>query len=72
MQALWVRLRPDEKVADDASWVLYKLGQPISPLDVMLNGSQSQHTVSSEGVSVSSIRDDSGVQETLNIRQALI
>lgn len=37
-----------------SSWRLYKLGQPISPLEVVLNGSQAMHAVGDEGVSVDS------------------
>ena len=33
---------------------MYKLGQPISPLEVMRNGSYAQHAVGDEGVSVDS------------------
>ena len=59
---------PDTQIADPASWLMYKLGQPISPLQVMLNGSQSQHTVSREGISVTSHEDENGARETLTIR----
>ena len=38
-----------------SSWLLYKLGQPISPLEVVLNGSQALHAVGDEGVSVDSV-----------------
>eukprot|EP00887_Chlorella_sp_A99_P001854 scaffold19.g1854.t1 len=37
---------------DPASWLLYKLGRPISPLEVILNGSRSLHAISDEGVTV--------------------
>ena len=37
-----------------SSWLLYKLGQPVSPLEVLRNGSQSMHAVGDEGVSVAS------------------
>lgn len=33
---------------------MHKLGQPVSPLDVVLNGSHSMHAVGQEGVSVGS------------------
>ena len=52
LQALWVRFMPPTEVADPASWLMYKLGRPISPLEVILNGSQSLHAVGDEGVSV--------------------
>lgn len=39
---------------DPDSWRLFKLGQPISPLEVMRNGSQSMHAVGDEGVTVDS------------------
>jgi len=37
-----------------SSWLMYKLGQPMSPMDVILNGSQAMHAVGDEGVSVDS------------------
>lgn len=46
------RWRPDPRAVDPASWALWKLGQPISPLEVILNGSHSLHAVGEEGVSV--------------------
>ena len=51
-QALWLRFVPSAAVADSSSWQMYKLGQPISPLKVMYNGSQAQHAVGVEGVCV--------------------
>lgn len=39
---------------DPSSWLMYKLGQPVSPWGVVFNGSQSQHAVGDEGVSVDS------------------
>lgn len=38
-----------------SSWRLYKLGRPVSPLDVVVNGSKSMHAVSDEGVHVDSV-----------------
>lgn len=35
-----------------STWALHKLEQPISPLEVILNGSRSLHAVGDEGVSV--------------------
>lgn len=58
-QAMFVQLGsgPD---AEPNSWRLYKLGRPISPLDVVVNGSKSLHAVSDEGVHVDSIAADGG------------
>ena len=64
---MWLRFAPG--LADPASWIMYKLGQPVSPLDVMLNGSQSQHAVGPEGISVKARANRDGVQEVLNIGQ---
>lgn len=69
MQAMWVQFAPSADVADAASWQMYKLGRPISPLEVVLNGSQSMHAVSDEGISVRGA--GSGNWEQLNIRSAL-
>lgn len=49
---------------------MYKMGQPVSPLDVMLNGSQSQHAVSPEGISIASFPSGSGCREVLTIGYA--
>ncbi|KAL4430828.1 hypothetical protein ABPG75_006084 [Micractinium tetrahymenae] len=51
-EALWVRWRPDPAAVNASTWVLHKLGQPISPLEVILNGSRSLHAVGDKGVSV--------------------
>jgi hypothetical protein len=51
-QAFWFKFAPEPEVADSKSWTMYKLGQPISPLEVINNGSQSMHGVSDEGISV--------------------
>jgi len=64
---MWVRFAPLPALVDPESWRMYKLGQPVSPLDVMLNGSQSQHAVGSEGISVASKAGQDGVQEVLTI-----
>ena len=69
MQALWVQFAPSAPVADAASWQMYKLGRPVSPLEVVLNGSQSMHAVSDEGISVRGV--GRGSWEQLNIRSAL-
>ena len=37
---------------DPASWLLWKLGRPISPLEVILNGSRSLHAIDDSGVAV--------------------
>lgn len=37
------------------TWRMYKLGHPISPLDIVFNGSKSLHAVSEQGVSVDSV-----------------
>lgn len=39
---------------DAQSWVMYKLGTPVSPLEVLRNGSHAMHAVGDEGVAVSS------------------
>ncbi len=49
---MWYRWRPSLDSVDPTSWVLHKLGQPISPLEVILNGSHALHAVGDEGVSV--------------------
>lgn len=66
---MWVQFAPSADVADAASWQMYKLGRPISPLEVVLNGSQSMHAVSDEGISVRGV--GSGNWEQLNIRSAV-
>jgi hypothetical protein len=63
-QAAWVSFVPE--AADSSSWQLNKLGRPISPSEVMLNGSFSQHAISDEGVSVNST--GGSPRERLNIR----
>ena len=37
-----------------STWRMHKLGQPISPLEVALNGSQAQHAVGDDGLTVDS------------------
>ncbi|KAK9798230.1 hypothetical protein WJX73_010911 [Symbiochloris irregularis] len=51
-EAMWVRFAPSLRAVDPKSWRMHKLGQLISPLEVMLNGSQAQHAVGLEGVQV--------------------
>ena len=68
-QALWAQFKPDPAVVDPQSWTMSKLGSPISPLEVVLNGSQSMHAVDDEGIWVQGM----GLQrswEQLQIRQA--
>ena len=62
-----MKFQPDPAVADPESWTMYKLGHPVSPSNVMLNGSQSQHAVSREGVSISSQPDSKDQRELLTI-----
>ena len=50
-QALWAEFAPDAGVADPDSWLMSKLGSPVSPLDVVVNGSHSMHAVDDAGVS---------------------
>lgn len=52
LQALWLRFAPGSDVVDSSTWQMYKLGRPISPSEVVFNGSQSMHAVTQEGVSV--------------------
>lgn len=66
---MWVQFAPSVSVAEPDTWQMYKLGQPISPSDVVYNGSRSMHVVSDEGVSVKGVGDSSW--EQLNIRSAL-
>ena len=69
-QALWAQFKPDPAVVDPESWTMSKLGSPISPLEVVLNGSQSMHAVDDEGVWVQGM----GLQrswEQLQIRRAI-
>ncbi len=68
IQAAWVSFAPDVNMANSSSWQLSKLGRPIAPLEVMYNGSHSQHAVSDEGVTVTGI--GSAAWEQLNVRQA--
>ena len=65
LQALWLGFAPDVEVAHPESWQLFKLGMPVSPLDVVVNGSHNMHAVSDEGVAVTS---RAAPQETLYIR----
>ena len=63
-QASWVSFAP--RAADAATWRMSKLGSPVGPLEVIYNGSFSQHAVGDEGVAVKA----AGVAswEALNIR----
>ena len=68
LQALWAQFKPDAAVVDPDSWTMSKMGSPISPLNVVLNGSQSMHAVDDEGIVVEGM----GLQrswEQLQIRQ---
>ncbi len=67
-QAAWVSFAPDPLAANSSSWQMFKLGRPISPLEVIYNGSYSQHAVSDEGVVVTGAGLHAG--EQLNIRHA--
>jgi hypothetical protein len=69
LQALWAQFKPDTSVADPYSWSMSKIGSPISPLEVVRNGSQSMHAVDDEGIMVEGL----GVQQSwehLQIRHA--
>ena len=69
LQALWAQFKPEAAVVDADSWTMSKMGSPISPLEVVLNGSQSMHAVDDEGIMVEGL----GLQrswEQLQIRQA--
>ena len=66
VQAVWVQFAPDVDVTDFSTWQMYKLGRPISPLEVISNGSYSQHAVSDEGISVTGAGQHAS--EELNIR----
>lgn len=61
-----MQFAPSGNVAEPESWQMYKLGQPISPLNVIYNGSHSLHAVSDEGISVRG--RGNGAWEQLNIR----
>ena len=39
-------------MADPDSWLMSKIGSPVSPTDVVRNGSHSMHGVDDDGVSV--------------------
>ena len=51
-QALWAEFAPDATVADPDSWLMSKLGSPVSPTDIVVNGSHSMHGVDDDGISV--------------------
>jgi hypothetical protein len=67
-EAFWLRWAPRSDAVNASSWLMYKLGQPISPLEVMLNGSHALHAVGDEGVSV----DSADGSQRLYIRQAQV
>ncbi|KAL4420038.1 hypothetical protein ABPG77_001288 [Micractinium sp. CCAP 211/92] len=69
-EALWVRWRPDPAALHPSTWALHKLGQPISPLEVILNGSRSLHAVGDEGVSVQT--SGGGVLRIVSLDAALV
>jgi len=47
-----VTFQPSLAAADAGSWRMMKLGQPVSPTDVLRNGSQAMHAVDDDGVLV--------------------
>jgi hypothetical protein len=51
-QAAWMAFQPSLAAADAGSWQMMKLGQPVSPADVLRNGSQAMHAVDDDGVLV--------------------
>ncbi|KAK9837747.1 hypothetical protein WJX74_004142 [Apatococcus lobatus] len=51
-EATWVEFNPPADAVDKESWKLSKLDYPVSPLEVVYNGSQSMHVVDERGVSV--------------------
>jgi hypothetical protein len=53
-EAFWLRWAPAAAAVNASSWLLHKLGRPVSPLDVLRNGSHGLHAVGDEGVSVDS------------------
>ncbi|KAK9917700.1 hypothetical protein WJX75_007317 [Coccomyxa subellipsoidea] len=65
-EAAWVRFAPDTNAANSSSWQMFKLGRPISPLEVTYNGSYSQHAVSEEGILVTGAGNNAW--EQLNVR----
>lgn len=56
------------QTADAATWRMSKLGSSVGPLEVIFNGSYSQHSVGDEGVAVKAAGAASW--EALNIRCA--
>ncbi|MEW5309692.1 MAG: hypothetical protein WDW38_001558 [Sanguina aurantia] len=69
-EALWVKFKPGGHAVDSDSWVMHKLGSQISPMEVVRNGSYSQHGVQDEGVSVRAAPSEGGddAWEVLHIR----
>lgn len=70
MQAVWVAFQPSLAAADPSTWLMHKLGQPVSPLDVILNGSQAMHGVDDNGVIVAGVGGQAW--EQLQIRYAAL
>lgn len=54
-EAFWLQWQPKPNAVDVNSWKMSKLGSLISPLEVILNGSQSMHAVDDDGISVLSL-----------------
>ncbi|EFN55987.1 hypothetical protein CHLNCDRAFT_145354 [Chlorella variabilis] len=58
-RALWTEIRwvgaaHGQLPVNSSTWLMWKLGQPISPLEVIRNGSHGLHAVGDEGISVDS------------------
>ena len=53
-EAMWLSWECDAPAVDPSSWAMSKLGQWISPLEVMRNGSMSMHAIDDGGISVRS------------------
>lgn len=51
-EAFWLQWQPEPNAVDVNSWKMSKLGSAISPLEVIMNGSQSMHAVDDDGISV--------------------
>lgn len=54
-EATWLSWQPAVAAVDSESWTMSKLGQSVSPLEVIRNGSMSMHAVDDNGVSVRSV-----------------
>ncbi|KDD76565.1 hypothetical protein H632_c180p0, partial [Helicosporidium sp. ATCC 50920] len=57
-EATWLRWMPDDRNVQVRSWRLSKLGSPIDPGLIMLNGSRGLHAVDDGGATVLSERGD--------------